>query len=131
MVGNAPFNKNNKTKTMNVKTLICSVLAGFLALGCACMRADGEKKESQAKLKAQAKISKTEAGKIALAKVPNGAIKEGELERENGKLIWSFDIASPGSKDITEVQVDAITGEVVSVQKETPSEQEKEKKEKK
>ncbi len=77
----------------------------------------------------KAKISKAEAKKTALAKVPGGKIKEAELENEKGKLIWSFDIATPHSKDITEVQVDAMTGEVVSVEKETPADQAKERKE--
>jgi hypothetical protein len=33
--------------------------------------------------------------------------------------VWSFDIATPGTAEITEVQVDAVTGRVVSVEKET------------
>ena len=53
----------------------------------------------------------------ALAKAPGGTVKEGELEKEKGKLIWSFDIATPDTRDITEVNVDAITGQVVSVEK--------------
>lgn len=73
------------------------------------------------------KISKPEAKKTALARVPNGKIKDSELEQENCKLVWSFDIATKGSKDITEVQVDATTGKIVSVAKETPAEQKKEK----
>ena len=64
---------------------------------------------------------------IALTKAPNGTVKEAELEKEDGKLIWSFDIATPDSKDITEVLVDAKTGAIVSVDKETPEEQAKEK----
>jgi hypothetical protein len=43
-------------------------------------------------------------------------------------LLWSFDIATPGTKDITEVQVDALTGQVVDVSKETAADQTKEKK---
>ena len=58
--------------------------------------------------------------------MPNGTIKDGELEKEKGKLIWSFDIATPDSKDIKEVAVDAITGEVVAVDTETPEQQAKE-----
>ena len=76
---------------------------------------------------AQSRISRAEAEKIALAKAPNGTVKEGELEKEKGKLIWSFDLTTPDSKDITEVNVDAITGEVVSVEKEAAKEHEKEK----
>ena len=51
---------------------------------------------------------------------PNGTIKESELEKEHGKLIWSFDIATPGTTDITEVNVDAITGKVVPWTKKKP-----------
>jgi uncharacterized membrane protein YkoI len=59
--------------------------------------------------------------------VPNGSIKEGEIEKEDGKLVWSFDLATPGTTDLTEVLVDAMTGAVVSVEKETAADQEKEK----
>jgi uncharacterized membrane protein YkoI len=41
------------------------------------------------------------------------------LEKEDGKLQWSFDVAAPDSQDITEVNVDAITGDVISVEKES------------
>ena len=75
---------------------------------------------------AEAKITKAAAEQTALAQVPNGTVKEGELEKEHGKLIWSFDIATPNSKDITEVGVDAITRTVLSVDKETPEDQAKE-----
>ncbi len=74
------------------------------------------------------KITRTEAEKVALARVPNGTVKGGELEKEHGRLIWSFDIAVPGTKDITEVHVDAQTGDVVNVEKETPADEAKEKK---
>jgi uncharacterized membrane protein YkoI len=58
--------------------------------------------------------------------VPNGTVKEGELEKEHGKLIWSFDVATPDSKDITEVNVDAITGDVISLDKESAASEAKE-----
>lgn len=111
-------------KTHQFITLIAAALlvAGFA--GCAT---SAEKKDQEAKLEAQAKVSKADAEKTALAKVPGGTIKEGEIEEEDGKLVWSFDITTPGSKDITEVLVDAKTGEVVSVDKETPEDQAKEK----
>ncbi len=53
-----------------------------------------------------------------MTRAPNGTIKESELEKNCGKLIWSFDIATPDSKEITEVNVDAIDGSIVSVEKE-------------
>jgi uncharacterized membrane protein YkoI len=120
---------------MKINHIICSVaIIGLLAVGLtACVTEKEEGKEgqkaTQAELEAQAKITKAEAQKIALDKVPGGNIKEGEIEKEKGKLIWSFDIATPGTKDITEVNVDAMTGAVVDISKENVAQQEKEKKE--
>jgi uncharacterized membrane protein YkoI len=82
--------------------------------------------ESQVSLKKQAKVSEQAARTIALAKVGNGMVKSSELEKENGKLIWSFDIAKPKTRNITEVQVDARTGRIVSTQIETAADQAKE-----
>ncbi len=114
---------------MKLNTIICSAVAvGVVGLFAGCASERGEGKESKAKLQAEAKVSKADAEKIALAKVPGGTIKESELEKEKGKLIWSFDIATPGTKDITEVNIDAITGAVIAVDKETPAQQETEKK---
>jgi uncharacterized membrane protein YkoI len=111
-----------------VPALIAILAAGALT-GCVCCE-KGEKHQNkeakQAKLMAEAKVSRADAEKTALAKVANGTIKEGELEKEKGKLIWSFDITTPDTKDITEVGVDAITGEVISVEKESPEKEAKE-----
>ena len=113
------------------KSILHSLIA-ILAIGAltGCVCAKGEKhhnKEAkQAKLMAQAKVSRADAEKTALAQAPNGTIKEGELEKEKGKLIWSFDITTPDTKDITEVNVDAITGDVVSVEKEAAESETKE-----
>ena len=74
-------------------------------------------------LMARAKISRDVATQTALAQVPNGTIQDGELEDEHQKLVWSFDIAMPDSRDITEIQVDAVTGEIASKQVETPTDQ--------
>lgn len=83
--------------------------------------------ETQARLRAEAKVTQAAAENTALAKVPNGKIKSGELEREHGKLVWSFDISMPHSKNITEVQVDAKTGKIAAVEIEMPKDQAKEK----
>ena len=122
---------------MKIKSIICSVITiGLLAGGLTACMTENEGKEgkegekaTEAKLEAQAKITKAEAQKIALDKVPGGTIKEGGLEEEKGKVLWSFDIATPGTKDITEVQVDAMTGAVLDIAKETVADQEKEKQE--
>ena len=72
---------------------------------------------SQAQLQKEAKISMHHARVIALKEVRNGKVKSAELEREHGKLIYSFDIS--GARGITEVNVDAINGKVVAVQHES------------
>jgi len=81
---------------------------------------------TQAELHAEAKISEADARATALATVPGGAVSSSELEKEHGKLIWSFDIAQVGSKNITEVQVDARTGKIVSSKTETPDKERQE-----
>ena len=78
---------------------------------------------SQAQLMTETKVTKSRAEKTALTKVPDGVIKSAELEREHGLLIWSFDIAKPGTKNITEVQIDAKTGKIASITIETPKDQ--------
>jgi hypothetical protein len=118
---------------MKIKNIIGIGLAAALISGCAwghcekCEKGEkGEAKTSEADLMAQAKVTKETAQATALAKVPNGTIKEGELEKENGHLQWSFDMATPDSKDITEVNIDAITGEIISAAKESASDEAKE-----
>lgn len=105
---------------MNRNTIIGSLAA--LALAGSLVTASAE----QNTVTAKAKLTQDQAAKIALTKCPNGKIGEGELELEKGVLIWSFDISQPDSKNIVEVQVNAVTGSVVDVAIETPSAQAKE-----
>jgi len=76
--------------------------------------------QDEMELRKQARITKHQAKKIALTRVKRGAIKCVELERENGVLIWSVDIAQPPKKDLTDVWVDATTGKITTVERETP-----------
>ena len=82
--------------------------------------------ESQKQLRKEAKISMKKARSIALAKAP-GKIKSSELERENGKLIYSFDIRN-SKGTITEVNVNAMDGTVVDVHEENAAKEAAEKK---
>lgn len=106
------------------------LVAGIVAVtltGCESEKSEQQHKEAkQANLMAEAKVSKDDAQKTALAKVANGTVKEAEIEKEHGKLIWSFDVTTPDTKDITEVNVDAMTGDVVSVEKESAESEAKE-----
>lgn len=56
------------------------------------------------------KLTKDEAQAIALKQV-SGTVKSGELEKEHGRWIYSFDIQA--GKKVHEVNVDANTGAVV------------------
>jgi uncharacterized membrane protein YkoI len=86
-----------------------------------------QKEESQATLMKEAKVSEATARATALAQVPNGTVKSSEIERENGKLIYSFDITVPGKAGIDEVNVNAIDGSVVARSHEGPKAEKKEK----
>ena len=88
-------------------------LAGTLAVFGA-RSAQAQKIKGSAALKARAKVSSDSAKKVALAQVPNGKVRSGEIEDEKGKLIYSFDIAVAGKSGVEEVNVDALTGAVVS-----------------
>jgi hypothetical protein len=109
--------------SMTASEIRLIAVASICALSASLAFADPA---TQAKLAAEARISEADARTTALAKVPGGTVSSSELEKEHGKLIWSFDIAKVGSKNITEVQVDAKTGTIVSTQIETPAKERKE-----
>ena len=62
------------------------------------------------------KLTRADAEKIALNKEA-GTIKSGELEKEHGRMIYSFDVQTQGDAQtqggVHEVNVDANTGAVV------------------
>jgi len=109
-----------KTGQVMLSLLVVAVLAAWTTSTSAAAE------QSHAAMKRAAKVPEADARKTALAAVPGGSIKSAELEREHGKLIWSFDIGTPNSRNITEVQVDANAGTVVSSVIETPADQAKE-----
>jgi uncharacterized membrane protein YkoI len=74
-------------------------------------------KEEQVLAK-KAKLTFAEAKKKALEKAP-GQIFNWQLEMEDGKLIYSFEIELPDDKKFSrEVNVDAMNGKIVEVEKE-------------
>ena len=82
--------------------------------------------ESKAELLKQARVTRHQAKRIALAKVKHGTIKRVDLEMANGVLIWSVDVTRPGEKDLRDVWVDATTGKIIAVNVETPTFEKKE-----
>ena len=103
-----------KTKLLISLLLIPSLLCGFLA-GCA------SEQEMKGGLEAKAKITRPEAEKIALSRVPGGTISQGTITEELGRLVWAFNITTPGTTGNTRLVVDATTGTVVVVDVEHPA----------
>lgn len=109
-----------------MKTKLFPVLA-LAAASFLTHPAMAQEKAPSKELMAKAKVTRADAEKTALAAVPNATVKEAELEEEDGGLRWSFDLKTPGSKRITEVGVDAITGKIVENKVESEKDEAKEK----
>jgi uncharacterized membrane protein YkoI len=84
------------------------------------------KKDLPAALVKKAKIAEAKAAATAQAKVPTGKIQGVELEEENGKLMYSYDLKIPGKSGTEEVNVDAMTGAVIAVEHEDAAAEKKE-----
>jgi uncharacterized membrane protein YkoI len=79
--------------------------------------------ETEAQLQKEARMTMADARALALKTVPNATIQAGEIEREGGKLIYSFDMKIPGKSGIEEVNIDAMTSKVISKAHETPKDE--------
>ena len=91
-------------------------LGWALALIAVCAtagHAQGYKKTIPDSLASKAKITEDSAAKIAMKRVPKGSIQSAELEKEKGRLVYSYDLQVPGRSGMQEVIVDARTGHVV------------------
>ena len=100
-----------------IRTLALLVSTGLVS-GCsrpAVNPATGDAivTEEKAGLLAEAAIGPDSATRVAKAQVP-GSITKAELEREDGVLLYSFDIEVAGEPGITEIHVDAMTGATLS-----------------
>jgi len=84
-------------------------------------------KEEKPGLLAKATVKVEDARKAALAKVPKGQITAEEIEEEDGRLVFSFELKVKGRRGVEEVNVDAKSGAVVSVEHESPAQEAKEK----
>ena len=111
---------------MTPRTLALVVLA--VAFGAPALAAQSVKvSESKPGLLKQAKVTADSAVAVARATLPKAAIKSAEIEQENGKLIYSFDMKTTGKSGIDEVNVDAMTGKLVGkVQHESAADEKKE-----
>lgn len=74
--------------------------------------------EEQPGLLARASVRPDSAVAVARRRVPHGVIRTAVIEEEDGLLVYSFEFAVPDVSGVTEVNVDARTGKVVSVERE-------------
>jgi uncharacterized membrane protein YkoI len=67
-----------------------------------------------ASAKEAAKITKNEAQHIALKSHPGARVTAATMETVEGKLVWAIEITGPKGKRITHVNVDAMSGHILS-----------------
>jgi uncharacterized membrane protein YkoI len=94
------------------------LIVAFAALADSCSVTSG-----QNDAKHSGRITKAEAERIALTKVPGGRIRSAELATARGQRFWSVYIAKPESKNAKEIRVDTATGQILAVQTERPEDQ--------
>jgi len=107
------------------RTIFGAAVAAALLSGSLQAQAS-YKKNIPDSLAKSAKITEEAAAATAQKRVPKGTIQAVELERENKKLIYSFELKVPGRSGVEEVNVDAITGKVVAAEHESPVAEKKE-----
>lgn len=90
-------------------------IAGALAVVAATAGAQHPTyaRDVPARLAKRAKVKESTAAAMAQRLVPAAHIQALELENEGGKLIYSFDMKTPGRDGIDEVNIDAVTGKQV------------------
>lgn len=117
-------------QNLTVRLLLLSVmLTAIVGLTSRNIFAQEKGEKMDKNLAKQAKITVEKAREIARNKAA-GKIEGEELEKEHGKIVYSFDIRN-AKGTITEVQVDAKNGNVVSVEEENKAAEQKEKQEEK
>ncbi len=110
---------------MKYAPLIAGLVIGAFVVPTAHAQAT-YKREMPDSLAKLTKIAEKEAATTAQKRVPTGTIDAVELEREKGKLIYSYELKVPGKSGITEVNVDAITGKIIGISHESGADEAKE-----
>lgn len=107
-------------------TSIITPLATTALLAGTAVAQGSYKREMPDSLLAKTKITEAAAAATAQKRFPKGTIQSLELEREDGHLKYSYDIATPGKPGIDEVDVDALTGKIIAVSHESAAQVKKE-----
>ncbi|MGI8468281.1 MAG: PepSY domain-containing protein [Pyrinomonadaceae bacterium] len=116
-----------KLKKNSMVSFVLSIFfaAGLFAVASTSVSAQEQGEKPDPNLARQAKITMAQARATA-QKRASGKIEGAELEKENGKLLYSFDIRN-SKGTVTEVQVDAKTGKLLSAKVESKKDEMKEK----
>jgi uncharacterized membrane protein YkoI len=95
-----------------------TVMGSMLALGAPAWSDEKGKKDKEetkvAELVKDAKVTIDQAIKTASEKV-QGTVVEAELEKKHGKTVWEVEIVGADNK-VTEVHIDAATGDVIDTE---------------
>jgi len=103
-----------------------AVVAALAVAGSSARAQATYKRQIPDSLVKAAKITEAAAAETAQKRVPKATIASVELERENGRLIYSYDMTTKGKSGVDEVNVDAVTGKIISVAHESPVTEKKE-----
>ncbi len=109
---------------MKTRMLLAAALGFVAAVPIAAQTS--YKKEIPDSLAKLAKVTEAAAAATAQARVPKGVIQGVELEKEKGKLIYSYDVKTAGKSGIDEVNIDATTGKIIAFAHESPADEKKE-----
>ena len=100
-----------------MNTRATTLMLALAIFATACEKEDGDEAKGEkaegavsAELAKQATFPVDSAQLMALAQVPGGTVTKEELEEEDGKLIYSFDIRVGTQEGVEEVHIDAKTG---------------------
>jgi uncharacterized membrane protein YkoI len=112
---------------LTLAVITAAILTAGVSIAVSAPKHGQAKKEAQEqeRLQREAKITMDQARETALQRAP-GTIESSELEREHGKLVYSFDIRN-SKGTIDEVQVSAISGKIVRVEHENKKQEATEK----
>jgi uncharacterized membrane protein YkoI len=99
-----------------------SAAAALLFIAGPVLAQDVKITEEKPGLLKQAKVTPEAATTTALARVPGGKLRSGEIEKEDGRLIYSLVIKVEGKQGLEEVNIDAMSGVVVGVEHEADPE---------
>jgi len=106
---------------MKTRMLLAAALGFVAAVPIAAQTS--YKKEIPDSLAKLAKVTEAAAAATAQARVPKGVIQGVELEKEKGKLIYSYDVKTAGKSGIDEVNIDATTGKIIAFAHESPADE--------